>query len=174
MGVDTFDDWHGVLARARVGVTPAELHGSLSGFLCAGWGGNAGELLASLALDSDGGSSARSDLDALLERAAVRIAGRLRAAQPVEVLLPAQPLAARANAAVDWTRGYLGGLGLTGVLDAAGKRTEVRATLAELAQIAAAHLECGPGDDPALTEVLACIRADVACLYAAFAPEAGA
>lgn len=168
---ETFAQWSTLLERAKLGVTPAELHGSVTGFLCAGWGGHANELLASLALEGDARDAAASEaLHAALEHAAARIAARLRAGEPVELLLPDAPLAARANAAVDWCRGFLGGIGLTGVLDTVERAPEMREWLDGLGAIAAAHLRCNDGDTAELDAVLAYIRTAVAGLQRALAP----
>jgi uncharacterized protein YgfB (UPF0149 family) len=167
MATDTYAGWSAAITRAKLGVTPAELHGSMTGFLCAGWSGRARELLDSLALEAD--AAASGNLDGLVERAAVAIDGRLRASRPIDLMLPESPLAARADAAVDWCRGFLGGLGLSGVLDGAAQTGEVGEMLAALGQIAASHLACDDDDAAALDDVLDFIRDAVAHLYASFA-----
>lgn len=167
MTSDAYADWNAVLRRARLGVTPAELHGSITGFLCAGWGGHSSELLAALAL-VDGASDAA--LHTLVDRSAAAIATRLHKGEAVDPWLPAAPLAARANAMVDWCRGFLGGLGLTGLLDAAGQPPAERELLAKLGHIAATHLECTDDDAATLEGLLDFIRTGVGQLYAAHAP----
>lgn len=167
MTSDAYADWDALLRRARLGVTPAELHGSIVGFLCGGWGGHSRELLAALALD---GGASDDALHALVDRAAGDIATRLRKAEAVEPLLPVAPLAARANAMVDWCRGFLGGLGLTGLLDVADTPPAERELLANLGHIAATHLECNDDDAATLEGLLDFIRAGVRQLYAAHAP----
>lgn len=168
MTPDSYADWNTALAQARLGVGPADLHGSVTGFLCAGWAGRAHELLASLALESETGDAGA--LHALLDRAAADIARRLRSGTSVEVLLPVEPLAARADAAVDWCRGFLGGLGLTGVLEARAGDPETRDLLRDFGHIAASHLAVEDDDEAALDEVLDFIREGVAHLHATFAP----
>lgn len=170
MATDTCADWNGAITKARLGVAPAELHGSITGFLCAGWSGRARELLDSLALEGASDGAAGESLDRFIERAAADIDGRLRARQPVWLLLPETPLAARANAAVDWCRGFLGGLGLTGALAGPAPTPDVADLLSGLGQIAASHLACSDDDTAALDEVLDFIRDAVAHLYATFAP----
>lgn len=167
MTAQTCADWNARLRQARLGVGAAELHGSLTGFLCAGWGGSSHDLLAALALDAGAGDA---DLHAMVERAATDIAARLRKGEPVELLLPSAPLAARADAMVDWCRGFLGGLGLTGLLDTAAQAPAERELLAGLARIAETHVVCADGDTRALDEVLGFIRAGVRDLYAIHAP----
>lgn len=156
------------LAQARVSTTPAELHGSLTGYLCAGWGGRASELLA--ALDLEGEGDAIDAVHALVDAAARDLARRLRAREPVEPLLPEAPLTARANALVDWCRGLLGGLGLTGVLAEAMATPGVRELLDDFGHVAAAHVECADDDVAALDDLLAFVREGVARLHAELAP----
>lgn len=165
MQADDYTEWQTELARAGIGVGAPELHGSVTGFLCAGWGGTPRELLAALALEGGGGG-----LDALLARAAARITARFRSGQPVEILLPPGPVAKRANAAVDWCRGLLGGLGLTGVASDHATDAATRRLLGELADVASRHLDAREGDAAALADVLRFVRDRVARLHAAFAP----
>ncbi|HEX5960615.1 MAG TPA: UPF0149 family protein [Rhodanobacteraceae bacterium] len=171
MSLDDFAEWDAALAQAKLGVGPAELHGSVTGFLCAGRPGRAHELLAALALESEvdnsGGSGA---LHALLERAAGEISARLRAGEQLDPLLPKGTLAARADAAVDWCRGFLGGLGLTGVLEERAGVPAVHELLHDFGQVAAAHLVCDDDDEAALDDVLDFIRGGVVHLHAAFVP----
>lgn len=167
MTSDSYADWTALLRQARLGVGAAELHGSMTGFLCAGWGGRSQDLLASLALDDVATDDA---VHALIERGAAAIAAHLRKGEPVEPLLPAEPLAARANAMVDWCRGFLGGLGLTGLLDGARQAPAERELLAGFGHIAAMPLECADDDTATLDEVLDFIRTGVRQLYAAHAP----
>lgn len=169
MAADTYASWSAAITQAKLGVTPAELHGSITGFLCAGRSGRAHELLDSLALEADAGGAAGENLEGLIERAAARIHDRLRAHEPIEFVLPRAPLAARANAVVDWCRGFLGGLGLTGMLTGPARTTEVEELLSGLGQVAASHLACEEGDAAALDDVLDFVRGAVAHLYTAFA-----
>jgi len=170
MATDTYAGWGAAITQAELGVTPAELHGSITGFLCAGWSGRAHELLDSLALESGAGSIAGENLNGLIERAAAKINNRLYAQESIEFVLPEGPLAARADAAVDWCRGFLGGLGLAGVLAGPAQTTEVAELLSGLGQIAASHLACDDDDGAALDDVLDFIRGAVARLYTVFAP----
>jgi uncharacterized protein YgfB (UPF0149 family) len=170
MAADTYADWNAAIARAKLGVAPAELHGSITGFLCAGWSGHARELLDSLALDGDMGDAADESLDAFIERAAADIESRLRDHGSVRILLPEASLATRANAAVDWCRDFLGGLGLTGALAGPAPTPDVAELLSALGQIAASHLACNDDDAAALEDVLDFVGHAVARLYATFAP----
>jgi uncharacterized protein YgfB (UPF0149 family) len=167
---DTYADWSALVTQAKLGVPPAELHGSITGFLCAGWSGHAHELLDSLALENDAGGVVGEKLDGLIERAATRINDRLHAREPVEPLLPDGPLAVRADAVVDWCRGFLGGLGLTGALAGPARNAEAAELLSGLGQIAASHLVCDEGDDAVLDDLLDFIRSAVTHLHAMSAP----
>ncbi|HEX7370912.1 MAG TPA: UPF0149 family protein, partial [Rhodanobacteraceae bacterium] len=104
------------------------------------------------------------------ESAVAAIAKRFRAGEPIELLLPDTPLAARANATVDWCRGFLGGLGLTGALTDAAQSPATQDVLDKFGKIAAMHLACDEDDAAALDDVLAFIRNGVAHLHATFAP----
>lgn len=165
----TWADWQAALAQAKLAITPAELHGSVTGYLCAGWGGTAHELLAALALESDGADAV---LQALVDAAARDIHAKLRDRVPVGLLLPDGSLAIRADAMVDWCRGFLGGLGLTGVLEKRGQHPDLESLLADFGRIAATHLECGEDDEDSFDEVLDFIHTGVLRLHAAFAPAA--
>lgn len=169
MITDAYAEWAALLAGARLGVAPAELHGSVMGYVCAGWSGNPRELLAALELEGDGGAAGGA-LERQLATAASRAVQCLRKGQAVELLLPLGPLTARANALVDWCRGFLGGLGLTGVLDELDGSPDVREALAGLGHVAAMHLECGDGDEAMLDDVLDFVRRGVGELGAALVP----
>ncbi len=173
MTVNSYTEWGQLLARTRLGPAPAELHGSVTGFLCAGWGGPPHELLAALALDAESADAAADrQLHGLIERAAARISAHLRAHEPVELLLPAGDLARQADAVVDWCRGFLGGLGLTGVLVEHAADPALRELLRLFGQIAATRLEVEADDAAALDDVLDFIREGIARLYAVCAPAA--
>lgn len=165
----TWADWHSALARAKLATTPAELHGSVTGYLCAGWGGDARELLAALALECDGTDD---DLHRLVDAAARDVHAKFRARVPVALLLPDTGLPARADAMVDWCRGFLGGLGLTGMLEKRGQHPDLESLLADFERIGTMHLACDDDDEASLTEVLDFIHAGVLRLHDAFAPEA--
>lgn len=162
-------DWSTALAQAKLGITPAELHGSLAGYLCAGWGGHAHELMTALALES-GDAGADDALHACVDAAARDIHVKLGKGVAVEPLLPDGSVGERANAMVDWCRGFLGGLGLTGVLEQRGRDPDVDSVVADFGRIASMHLEAYDDDEASLIEVLDFIRSGIAHLHAAFAP----
>ena len=165
----TFEALDAALTRARLGVSPADLHGSVTGYLCAGGRSSGRALLTALALES-GDAGMANELHALLDDMATDLSRRLRTGEPVTPLLPQGPLAARADAMVDWCRGFLGGLALTGELAKAANAPEVRELLDDFSQIAAMHLACDGDDEGALDDVLDFIRGGVTHLHVALAP----
>lgn len=154
------------LQRAGLGISPADLHGSITGYLCAGGHGQAHELLTALALESDD-AAASDELHALLDDVAIGISRDLQTGGSVTPLLPSGPLAARADAMVDWCRGFLGGLALTGDLAEAAKTPAVRELLDDFSRIAAMRLSCDNDDEAALDDVLDFIRGGVWNLHGA-------
>lgn len=165
-----YPELNAALSKAKVGVDATELHGSLTGYLCVGWGGGAHELLTALALES-ADAAAADELHVLVDRTAAGIASDLRTGEPVTLLLPPGPLATRADAMVDWCRGFLGGVGLTGVAAEPRHESEVRALLGDFGHVASMHLECdGDDEEEALDDVLDFIRTGVARLHALLAP----
>jgi uncharacterized protein YgfB (UPF0149 family) len=113
------------LQTLRLGMGASDLHGSLTGYLCAG--GSAG----------------------------------------VEPLLPApdEPVERRAEALVEWCRGFLGGVGLSGTPTAA-LSADANEVLADLGRIAASRFDYDDAeeDETALSEVLEFVRVGVLLL----------
>lgn len=165
----TYAEFDMALTRAKLGIGPAELHGSVTGYLCAGSAGRAHELPAALQLESDDAGLVEP-LHAQLDNLVADICGELRAGNAVTLLLPEGPLSARADAMVDWCRGFLGGLGLTGVVADTRLAPETRELLGDFGRIASMHIECDDDDDAVFTEVLNFIRSGVSYLYAALVP----
>ncbi|MGH8191069.1 MAG: UPF0149 family protein [Rhodanobacteraceae bacterium] len=166
----TYEEFGAAIAGAKIGIGAAELHGSVTGYLCARPPSGAHELLGALELESDTGAPV-GPLHALVDEFAADIARRLRSGEEVTPLLPATPLQARADGVVEWCRGFLGGLGLTGALADAGLDPAARELLDAFAQIAAMRIECD-GDAAALDGVLEFVRGGVLHLHAML-PDAG-
>lgn len=141
MTADTCADWDAALAQARLGVTPGELHGLVTGFPCSGWAGCA----------------------------ATRIATRLGAVEPAEPLLPVDALTVRSDAIVDWYRGFLGGSGFTGVVAEHEDDPAIRVLLNDLGPIAATHL-VRDDDEAGLDDVSEFARAGAAQRHASLVP----
>jgi len=126
-------------------------------------------ITAGLALAARPDAGVVGPLQVLLAEAVTGISATLRSAGPVMPLLPEAPLDARANAMVDWCRGFLGGLGLAGV-GTGGRLAPVASDLLhDFAEIASTQLECEDGEAP-LAELLDFIGGAVARLHAALAP----
>ena len=164
----TYAEFGAAAAWAKLGMGPAELHGSVAGYLCAGGSARADALLPALQLEPDD-TGVVDPLQVMLAEEVTAISTALHAGGAVMPLLPEAPLAARADAMVDWCRGFLGGLGLAGI--GPGGRLDPVASdlLHDFAGIAATHIECDD-DDAALDEVLDFIGSGVARLHAALAP----
>ena len=87
-----------------------------------------------------------------------------------EPLLPAddRPLAERAEAMVDWCRGFLGGFGLAGAAAHAQLSEEAQEVLRDLGTVAASSFDFGDEDEDedALVEVQEFVRVAAMLLYA--------
>lgn len=179
----TVNDWIGhdeleeLTARLRLGARGSELHGSLCGFLAGGGRVGRQSLLAVLHLDGEEVSPTAAD-QSLLERLVKQTRAELDDPElGFEPLLPAddRALPERAEALVDWCRGFLGGFGLAGT-DAHRKLSdEAQEILRDLGSIAAAELDFGEeGDDEdALIEVHEFVRVAAMLLFAECARDGG-
>lgn len=163
----TYAQLDDVIARLRLGVGPSDLHGSLTGYLCAGANAETHDWLAALELETD----ANLDVsDTTLQQLRTQCAAKLEDPQMrFEPLLPTSdsPVAVRADALVEWCRGFLGGLGLAGVLPHDGLSEDAREILHDFAAIAGSHFEYADGeeDENALAEVIEFIRVGVMLLH---------
>lgn len=157
------------LSRMHLAVGASELHGSLSGYLCGGGSASAQAILTALELEGD-----TTNVDdagrALVADLYTQI--RLQLDDPelgFEPLLPGadQPLAVRGDALVEWCRGFLGGLGLSGFGGPQGLSEESAEILRDLDTIAASHFSYDDEDDEdSLTEVFEFVRIGVLLLHA--------
>lgn len=154
------------IARMRLGVDAAELHGSLCGFLSGGGQPARQAWLDALMLEAEAGTLAP---DGALDR--LFVASRTQLADPdlgFVLLLPedACAVAERGEALLAWCRGFLGGFGL-----AAGQTPplspEAREALDDLSKIAASRLSYDDpdGDETAFVEVAEFVRVAVLLLY---------
>ena len=186
MDTESFGAIEACLDRHRLGLGAAELHGSVVGYLCAGGGVSGGHWCQALTLDAladvikDDPDTARLMQD-FLRRAEAELRDPGLGFEP---LLPdvERPLAERANALLDWCRGYLGGLGLAPAGRSAAWSAEAREILADFARIAASPPLGSPGgpdedeDEADLMELLEYVRVGVLLLQAelgAARPRAG-
>lgn len=167
------------LAGAGAAVGASDLHGSVTGYVCGGGTERDGELLQVLRLDVDEGESRRqveTRLRELMRECHAALDDIQLGFQP---LLPDadRPLSERADALVEWCRGFLGGFGLAG-----GKAAEQALTadgsevLRDLGTIAASELSCGEDeeDERSLMEVSEFVRIGALVLHAEIAGRRGA
>jgi len=162
---------HAELARAlqtlRLGMGASDLHGSLIGYLCAGGSAGAEEWPAALEIEPDPKTLLRND-------ALQRLYGDCRAQLDdpdlgFEPLLPALdvPVERRADALVEWCRGFLGGVGLSGAATPRMLSADANEVLADFGRIAGSHFdyEDAEEDETALSEVLEFVRVGVLLLH---------
>ena len=156
-----------LLDRLRLGVGASDLHGSLTGYLCAG--GKADSTAWPHALELEGGEGGWGDngvFALLYERCRAQLDHEDLGFEP---LLPdeQQPLAVRGDALVDWCRGFLGGVGLAGDAGARSLSVDAREILGDLGTIASSRFDYDgdEGDENALVEVLEFVRSGVLLLH---------
>lgn len=174
-----FDDLDDLVHHLKLGTTAAELHGSLCGFVAAGGRLGRQPLLAVLQLDGEGpapGPVEATTLEHLSQQAVSQLADPELGFEP---LLPAddRPLAERAEATVDWCRGFLGGFGLAGATAHGKLSDEAQEILRDLGTIASSHLDFGneAEDEDALIEIHEFVRVGAMLLHTECAgdPAAG-
>jgi uncharacterized protein YgfB (UPF0149 family) len=156
------------LARLQVGISASDLHGSLTGYLCAGGSTTADTWPEALELDTGAvGAVQDSALPLLYRHCREQLDDSDLGFEP---LLPGDDvaLARRAEALVEWCRGFLGGVGLAGI----GSRrealsAEAREILQDFSTIAASNFDYDEDDEDetALSEVLEFVRVGVLLLY---------
>jgi uncharacterized protein YgfB (UPF0149 family) len=156
------------LSRLQLGVSASDLHGSLTGYLCAG--GSATATTWSQALELDAPSEDWSD-----DEIFVRLYRSCRAQLDddelgFEPLLPDDdaPLVQRGDALVEWCRGFLGGVGLAGATNGRELSEDAREIIGDFGTIAATRFDYDgdDGDETALVEVLEFVRIGVLLLHA--------
>jgi uncharacterized protein YgfB (UPF0149 family) len=150
-----------------LGSSASDLHGSLTGYLCGGAEAGADDWTDALQLDFDVPAGAGADaLERLYRLCRAQFEGPRTKVDP---LLPPRsaPLPERADALVEWCRGFLGGFGLAGASARAALPTDASEILADLGTIAASRFECGDGDEDeqALADVLEFVRIGAALLH---------
>lgn len=155
------------LRKLRLGVNASDLHGSLSGYLCAGGEAGADDWVGALQLGFDEPELARDlTLERLYRECRAQFA---EAPASVDPLLPAAKsgLERRADALIEWCRGFLGGVGLSGAAARAELSADAREILADLGMIAASSLEYDDArdDERALADVLVFVRTGAAVLH---------
>jgi len=167
-----------MLSRLHLGVGASDLHGSLTGYVCGGGRAGARGWLDALEVKPDG----QADIpDAALTRLYEDcVAWFEDPEQRFEPLLPGTDttLDARADALVEWCRGFLGGIGLAGISARPGLSADASEILHDLGTIAGSRFEYADAeeDENALSEVIEFIRVGVLLLHAEIvaAPRVGA
>ena len=159
-----------LLASLRFGVDPSDLHGSLTGYLCAGGQADARDWLAALRLETDKAEAAAAASSAPLQQLFRECSAWLDDPDMrFEPLLPAAdtPVDVRADALVEWCRGFLGGIGLAGAADASGLSPDCAEILRDFSTIAGSRFEYADSeeDESALAEVIEFIRVGVLLLH---------
>ena len=160
--IATVDD---AVRRLALGVTAAELHGSLCGWL-AGGGASRAEWLRDVLADPAAPLTASGDaLDDLRLASAAQLADRDFA---FELLLPPADatLAERSGALFDWCRGFLGAFGLAAGGDPKLSE-EANEALGDIAKLAAAQPqeEGDDEDEDALAEIEEFVRVAALLLH---------
>ena len=149
-------------------VPPAELHGTLSGLICAG--GNPGQgWMDALAMDevADLDHQSRELLSELLSF----VRGQLESAElRFNLLLPDDDsaLVQRTSALADWCRGYLYGLALGGISDQDELPPDCSEVITDVIQISRAEFEMGQPDErdeAAFLEVVEYVRVGVLLVF---------
>lgn len=165
-----YDELDTLAISLRLGTEASELHGSLCGYLAGGGLLGRVSLLSALQLDGDITQPSAAD-QALLDKLASQCETEL--ADPemgFEPLLPAddRPLTERADAMVDWCRGFLGGFGLAGTSAHAQLSDEAQEVLRDLGTIAASSFDFDneDEDEDALIEVQEFVRIGALLLHA--------
>lgn len=170
IGIVGYDDIDALIVRLRLGTDASELHGSLCGYLAgAGSLGNS-SLLAALELDGEATAPSAADL-ALLQRWVKQSEAELADSElGFEPLLPEddRPLPERAEAMIEWCRGFLGGFGLAGTTAHAQLSDEAQEILRDLGMVASSSLDFGneTDDEDALIEIQEFVRVAAMLLHA--------
>ncbi len=159
------------LATLRLGMSASELHGSLAGYLCAGGLPDSRNWLADLAIEDVEGDGDDSPERAVLDRMFAGCAEGLEDPElSFEPLLPddQESFVERAGALVEWCRGFLGGLGLSGAELEGHLSGESGEVLHDLGRIAATKFDSGDTveeDEDAYAEVVEYVRVGVMLLH---------
>lgn len=155
------------LQPLRLGVSASDLHGSLTGYLCAGARVGADDWPDALQLEFDAPDATG---DEVLRRLYHLCRAQFEGARAnVDPLLPPRsvPLPQRAEALVEWCRGFLGGFGLAGVTERATLPADASEILSDLGTIAASRFDYAGNaeDEQALADVLDFVRIGTALLH---------
>jgi len=155
----------GALRDAGLAIDPSELHGSLCGYVSGGGRGDGDDWLQRLELDAERVPATGETLDALRTVTLAQFAAQ---DFDFQILLPDDdaPLAERADALVDWCRGFLGGFGLAAPTSDALSE-EAAEALEDIGRIAASDLayDGSEADETALAEIVEFVRVAALLLH---------
>lgn len=144
------------LLRESVGVDASELHGVLCGYIAGGGKPVGNDWLAKLAIDAP----TPSEASALAQMQRASLAQFADPDFALNLLLPedAAELGLRADCVLQWCRGFLGGFGLAGHLDALPEN--VSEAINDLHRIGSADVgvEDEEADEEALAEIVEFVR----------------
>lgn len=164
-----YDELDIAVIQLRLGTDASELHGSLCGYLAGGGTLGRQSVLAALQLDGEAVTPSAADLALLDQLAQQSLAEFTDEELGFEPLLPAddRPLSERADALVQWCRGFLGGFGLAGASAHAALSAEAQEILRDLGTIAASSFDFDneDEDEDALIEVQEFVRVGALLLY---------
>ncbi|WP_089725893.1 UPF0149 family protein [Candidatus Thiosymbion oneisti] len=170
------------LAVSALGPSAAEAHGILCAMLCTGEPQAAESWIAELLADAAADRSTADPSTWACQRSLQDLAARTRTgiADPYlgfTPLLPedSAPLAERAVALYDWSRGFLYGLGLAGmdVSQFSGPVREVCDDFAAITHLDLKDLDDSEENEQALTELTEFVRVAVMLVYEEQCPVAG-
>lgn len=135
----TYDELEHLFKSAQIVLFPAEVHGLVCGFICAGTRLNGKLCLDMLMLDDHMAdeSVVKAMRDAVLNLYAASYQQIIADEFDLELLLPQDEadLSMRAKAIGEWCQGFLTGLGMAGVMLNDGESDQTRETLEQLAEI---------------------------------------
>lgn len=162
---------HAELATAletlRLGVGASDLHGSLTGYLCAGGKASVEEWPRALEIEPEAATALHDEaLRCLYTECRAQLDDPDLGFEP---LLPGLEASVehRAEALVEWCRGFLGGVGLSGAQPRA-LSTDATEVLSDIGRIASSRFDYDDAeeDETALLEVLEFVRVGVLLLHA--------
>ena len=163
----TYAELAHAIATLRLGVGASDLHGSLTGYLCAGGRAGVEEWPAALEIDPDAKALRHEALRQLYRDCRAQLEDPDLGFEP---LLPAHdaPVERRADALVEWCRGFLGGVGLSGTTNRQRLSEDANEVLADFGRIASSRFDYDDAeeDETALSEVLEFVRVGVLLLHA--------
>ena len=171
----THADLSEAIDTLRLGLSASELHGALTGYLTAGAMPHAKSWLSDLALQEIDQALGQLPQRTLFDQMFRDCTSDLEDPElSFDLLLPEDeaPMTERAIALVDWCRGFLGGLGLSGIDLKDSVSKDANEVLTDLARIASTRFDeesGGEEDEEAYTEVVEYVRVGVMLLHTEFA-----